>query len=60
VTWSLRYRRMLDPAWYFGPMQRYANQLTAGYLIDTLATPAGPPGPRTPERPIGLYSGPGA
>ena len=24
VTWSIRYRRDLDPAWYFGPMERFA------------------------------------
>jgi hypothetical protein len=39
VTWTLRYRRGLDPAWYFGPWQRYAVRLAAGYLIDTVATP---------------------
>jgi hypothetical protein len=39
VTWTLRYRRGLDPAWYFGPMERYAVGLTAGYLIDAVATP---------------------
>jgi hypothetical protein len=39
VTWSLRYRRGLDPAWYFGPMERYATRLAAGYLIDSVATP---------------------
>jgi hypothetical protein len=39
VTWTLRYRRGLDPAWYFGPMQQYATRLAAGYLIDTVATP---------------------
>jgi len=39
VTWTLRYRRGLDPAWYFGPMEQYATQLAAGYLIDTVATP---------------------
>jgi len=39
VTWTLRYRRGLDPAWYFGPMQRYAVRLAAGYLIDSVATP---------------------
>jgi hypothetical protein len=40
VTWSLRYDRLLDPGWYFGPMERYANTLAAGYLIDAAATPA--------------------
>jgi hypothetical protein len=39
VTWTLRYRRGLDPAWYFGPMERYATTLAAGYLIDAVATP---------------------
>jgi len=39
VTWTIRYDRGLDPAWYFGPMQRYAVGLTAGYLIDAVATP---------------------
>jgi hypothetical protein len=39
VTWTLRYRRGLDPAWYFGPMEQYAARLAAGYLIDTVATP---------------------
>jgi hypothetical protein len=39
VTWTLRYRRGLDPAWYFGPMERYAMHLAAGYLIDAVATP---------------------
>lgn len=39
VTWTLRYRRGLDPAWYFGPMERYATRLAASYLIDAVATP---------------------
>jgi hypothetical protein len=39
VTWTLRYRRSLDPAWYFGPMERYAARLAAGYLIESVATP---------------------
>lgn len=39
VTWTLAYRRGLDPAWYFGPMERYAVGLAAGYLIDAVATP---------------------
>ena len=39
VTWTLRYRRGLDPSWYFGPMERYAAGLAAGYLIDAVATP---------------------
>jgi hypothetical protein len=39
VTWTLRYRRSLDPSWYFGPWERYATRLAAGYLIDSVATP---------------------
>ena len=39
VTWTLQYDRGLDPAWYFGPWQRYAVRLAAGYLIDSVATP---------------------
>jgi hypothetical protein len=39
VTWTLRYRRGLDPSWYFGPWERYAARLAAGYLIDAVATP---------------------
>lgn len=39
VTWTLRYRRDLDPSWYFGPWERYAVRLAAGYLIDSVATP---------------------
>lgn len=39
VTWTFRYERLLDPAWYFGPLERYAVELAAGYLIDTVATP---------------------
>jgi len=40
VTWTLRYRRRLDPAWYFAPLERYGVGLAAGYLIETLATPS--------------------
>jgi hypothetical protein len=39
VTWTIRYRRDLDPAWYFGPMERFAVGLAARYLIDAVATP---------------------
>jgi hypothetical protein len=39
VAWTLRYRRGLDPSWYFGPWERYAARLAAGYLIDSVATP---------------------
>jgi hypothetical protein len=39
VKWTLHYRRDLDPAWYFGPWERYAVGLAANYLIDNLAMP---------------------
>jgi len=39
VTWTLAYRRILDPSWYFGPMQRYAVRLAAEELIDHVAGP---------------------
>ena len=42
VTWTLRYRRRLDPAWYFAPLERYGAGLAAEYLIQTLATPRAP------------------
>jgi hypothetical protein len=48
VSWTLRYRRRLDPAWYFAPLERYATGLAAAYLIDTLATP--PPNPPPGEQ----------
>jgi hypothetical protein len=39
VTWTIRYERGLDPAWYFGPWERYGARLAADYLIDAVATP---------------------
>jgi hypothetical protein len=39
VTWTLNYDRRLDPAFYFGPLQRYGMGVTAQYLIEALATP---------------------
>ncbi len=39
VRWTLRYRRDLDPAWYFAPWERYAARLAAEALITDLATP---------------------
>jgi hypothetical protein len=41
VWWKLSYRRRLDPAWYFGPLERYGVATAAVYLTETLATPAG-------------------
>ncbi len=40
IEWTTAYRRLLDPAWYFRPWERYAVRLATGYLIETNATPA--------------------
>ena len=39
VCWTLRYERLLDPAWYFQPLERYAVGLAASYLIESLGNP---------------------
>lgn len=39
LSWTMEYERELDPAWYFAPMQRYAVELAAEYLIEAVATP---------------------
>ena len=36
VSWTLRYRRNVDPAWYFEPWERYATGLAADYLLDNM------------------------
>jgi hypothetical protein len=41
VEWTLGYRRLLDPAWYFRPWERYAVRISADYLIRANATPEG-------------------
>ena len=38
VRWTIEYDRQLDPAWYFGPWQRYGVGLAAEFLIDNLTT----------------------
>lgn len=43
VTWKHDYQRILDPVWYFGPLQHYAVKLTTEQLIDRVATPAAEP-----------------
>jgi hypothetical protein len=43
VTWTLRYRRNLDPAWYFEPWERYGTGLAAEYLIENVMMPAKKP-----------------
>jgi hypothetical protein len=37
VTWRLTYRRTFDPAWYFGPLQRYGMTQATNYLLDTFS-----------------------
>jgi hypothetical protein len=39
VTCTVSYSRDLDPAWYFGPWQRFAVRHAAEYLIETVARP---------------------
>ncbi len=39
VTTTLRFRRDLDPAWYFGPWQRYAVGLVAKVVTNDLVRP---------------------
>lgn len=36
VALTIHYQRKLDPAWYFGPMQKYAFEASAAYLMDTV------------------------
>ena len=36
VALTVRYQRLLDPAWYFGPMQQLAARQSARYLIETI------------------------
>lgn len=36
VRWTLQYRRDLDPAWYFGPIERYAVRLAGEYLLEAV------------------------
>jgi len=39
VRVEIRYRRLLDPAWYFRPWERYAVKLTGEYLIQSNVGP---------------------
>jgi hypothetical protein len=41
VTWQVHFERQLDPAWYFGPWERFAVHEATRFLIDANATPAG-------------------
>jgi|GEM_PF-492005 len=39
ITWTIDWKRRVDPKWYFAPLQHLAVKLAASYLIDNLATP---------------------
>lgn len=39
VSLRIKYHRLLDPVWYFGPLQEYAVGLTAQFLLDEVITP---------------------
>ena len=36
ITLTVKYERLLDPAWYFDPLQRYATGLLGEYLIGVM------------------------
>lgn len=36
VSLTIKYTRLLDPAWYFGPMQDYATKQSAKYLVENV------------------------
>ena len=36
VSLTVKYERLLDPVWYFGPMQQLAAEQSAKYLADTI------------------------
>ena len=36
ATLTVRYRRLLDPAWYFGPIERHGVRKAAEYFADEL------------------------
>jgi hypothetical protein len=36
VSLTVKYHRLLDPAWYFGPMQQLAAEQSALYLAETI------------------------
>lgn len=39
VTLKINYQRLLDPVWYFGPLQEYAVGKSAQFLLDEVITP---------------------
>ena len=42
IEWTIRYRRLLDPSWYFHPWERYAVGLLGTYYLDSLGLVAAP------------------
>lgn len=36
VSLTVKYKRLLDPAWYFAPMQDYATKQSAKYLVENI------------------------
>jgi hypothetical protein len=36
IALTVKYQRLLDPAWYFGPMQQLAAEQSARYLVETI------------------------
>ena len=36
LRWKMRYRRLLDPAWYFAPWERYAVRIAGEYYAASL------------------------
>jgi hypothetical protein len=41
IALTIHYRRELDPAWYFGPLQKLAIQQSGDYLIDHVIARSG-------------------
>jgi len=39
VTFSITYERLLDPAWYFDPLQKYGVTKTAEFIMKEVMTP---------------------
>ncbi len=48
VSLTIRYRRDLDPAWYFGPLQRRAISESADYLLKNIMGKRAPQTDQTP------------
>ena len=39
VEWTVEYRRILDPGWYFAPIMRYGIGQMGTYLLETTVSP---------------------